>query len=66
MQRQEGMKDKWKGVSIEIQVVNVVIVYDQGGSKYDRYAMSKMYANEGMERTTTCYSEYPVRWLCYN
>ena len=50
------MKKKWEKFSVEIQVVHVVVEVDSD-QKYNRYAMSKMYANEGMEKTTTCYSK---------
>lgn len=63
--RQEGMKKKWEKFSVEIQVVHIVIVSDQGGNKYNRYAMSKMYANEGMDKTTTCWSRSTFLVHCF-
>ena len=57
--RQEKIQEKYKDQTVVIQVVHVVVEWDESGNEKDeRYAMTKWMANGGKEKTATCYSEY--------
>jgi hypothetical protein len=43
--------------TVIIHVVQVVIEVDSSGKQDERYAMSKMMANDGKSQTKTCHSE---------
>ena len=53
------MQNKYKDNTVFIEVVQVVIEIDSTGKQMqERYAMSKLMANYGKDKTTTCHSEY--------
>lgn len=55
--REEEMRKKWEGYSVVMEVVQVIMEYDNSGQEHERYAMSKMWVDEGKEETTTCRSK---------
>jgi hypothetical protein len=52
------MQKQYQDNTVVIEVVQIVIEVDnQGKQKQERYAMSKLWANKGKDKTTTCHSQ---------
>lgn len=52
------MQEKYADCTVVMEVVQVIIDVDETGQQKERYGMWKDYANEGMDKTTTCMSVY--------
>lgn len=53
------MQKKYQDKTVVIQMVQIIIEMDSSNQqKQQRYAMSKLMANDGKDKTTTCQSAY--------
>jgi hypothetical protein len=53
------MQKKYQDKTVVIEVVQIVIeMDDKGKQKQQRYAMSKVMANDGKDQTATCQSKW--------
>ena len=56
--RHEKMQEKYVDYTVVMEVVQVILDVNEAGQQKERYGMWKDYANEGMDKTTTCLCEY--------